>query len=265
MPDKFSVDRVREYWSQQALKHGQSHEASWSDKMAIEMEIREIVRHLADGDDVLDVGCANGYKTVQFASQKRIVIRGVDASPEMVTEACSRASGLDHELLGEIDFRGGDIVALDEPAAGYDKVIVTRVLINLVEWDQQLKGLLECIRVLRSGGLILLSEATLQGWRRLNKLRREWGLSDIPMPPFNQYLDQEHVVEAMFPHARLVEIVDFASTYYVGTRVIKPLLIDALGADMDVADPETEWNRWCSQLPAWGDYGTQKLFVFQKR
>jgi hypothetical protein len=25
-----------------------------------------------------------------------------------------------------------------------------------------------------------------------------------------------------------------------------------------------EWNRWFAQLPAWGDYGTQKLFVFRK-
>jgi hypothetical protein len=32
-----------------------------------------------------------------------------------------------------------------------------------------------------------------------------------------------------------------------------------------VADPEIEWNRFFSQLPEWGDYGTQKLFVFRKR
>jgi hypothetical protein len=62
----------------------------------------------------------------------------------------------------------------------------------------------------------------------------------------------------------LVDIADFASTYYVGTRVLKPLIIRALGAGLDVADPEAEWNRWFAQLPAWGDYGTQKLFVFKK-
>ena len=33
---------------------------------------------------------------------------------------------------------------------------------------------------------------------------------------------------------------------------------------IDAADPRMEWNRWFSQLPSWGDYGTQKLFVFQK-
>jgi hypothetical protein len=43
------------------------------------------------------------------------------------------------------------------------------------------------------------------------------------------------------------------------------LLDRALGGVIDVANPNMEWNRWLSQLPAWGDYGTQKLFVFRKR
>jgi hypothetical protein len=51
----------------------------------------------------------------------------------------------------------------------------------------------------------------------------------------------------------------------VGTRVVKPLLARALGGEVDVADPKMHWNRWCSELPAAGDYGTQKLFVFRKK
>jgi len=62
-----------------------------------------------------------------------------------------------------------------------------------------------------------------------------------------------------------MEMVNFSSTYYIGTRVLKPLLIKALSADIDVADPDMEWNRWFAQLPAWGDYGTQELFIFKKR
>ena len=48
--------------------------------------------NLSDGDKVLDIGCANGYSTVQFASQRKIDIRGVDYIPEMV-ERRSPASG----------------------------------------------------------------------------------------------------------------------------------------------------------------------------
>ncbi len=46
---------------------------------------------------------------------------------------------------------------------------------------------------------------------------------------------------------------------------MKPLLAQATGAPVDVADPLSEWNRFVASLPAAGDYGTQKLFVFRKR
>jgi ubiquinone/menaquinone biosynthesis C-methylase UbiE len=233
--------------------------------MVIEMEIRNILQRLEDNDRVLDVGCANGYSTVQFASQRRVNIRGVDYIPEMIEQARQRLQGFADKLLGKVEFEMGDITGLNEPNDSYDKVVVIRVIINLGHWSRQLKGLRECARVLKPGGTLLLSEATMQGWRKLNAFRREWGLFDIPMPPFNQYVDQDQVIEAMSPELHLAELVNFASTYYVGTRVLKPLLIQALGEKINVADPNMYWNNWFAQLPAWGDYGTQKLFVFRKK
>ena len=264
MVEKFGMEQIRAYWAEQALEHGPSPSASWSDQMVIEMEIREILKRLEDGDRVLDVGCANGYSTIQFASQKKVNIRGLDYIPEMIQQARLRLSELEGKLAGTVKFDVGDITALNEPPEAYDKVVVIRVIINMSDWSQQFKALRECVRVLKPGGLLLLSEATLQGWHRMNKFRQEWELPPIPMPPFNQYLDQERVIEAASPDLKLVEMADFSSTYYVGTRVLKPLLIQALGAKVNVANPAMEWNRWFAQLPSWGDYGTQKLFVFRK-
>jgi ubiquinone/menaquinone biosynthesis C-methylase UbiE len=266
MTEKFSLEQIREYWRCQALKYGQSPAASWSDRMAVELEIREISKRLTDGDRVLDVGCGNGYSTIQFASKKRIRIRGLDYVPEMIEQARLQLSKMSHKLLGTVEFDVGDVTALDgEPNDTYDKVVSTRAIINLGEWNCQLKGLRECARVLKPDGIFLLSEATFQGWRRLNSFRREWGLPEIPIPPFNQYLDQEQVIEAVSSDLQLVELVNFASTYYVGTRVFKPLFIQALGARADASNPDMEWNRWFAELPSWGDYGTQKLFVFRRR
>jgi hypothetical protein len=138
------------------------------------------------------------------------------------------------------------------------------VLINLGTWERQVAGMRECTSVLKAGGLLLLSEATVQGWKRLNALRREWHLDDIPMPAFNTYIDVDRLVEEVGGDLELVDVVDFSSTYFVGTRVLKPLLIAALGEPIDVADPNMEWNRWFASLPAWGDYGTQKLLIFRK-
>jgi ubiquinone/menaquinone biosynthesis C-methylase UbiE len=264
MTTRLNQSEVYEYWTRQAREHGQSPSASWSDHRVIEMEIREIAKHLTDGDKVLDVGCANGYSSVQLACARRVHLRGLDYVPEMIERARAGLATMQDNLVGSVEFDVGDITQLKEPANSYDKVIVVRVLINLGTWERQINGLRECTRVLKPGGLLLLSEATLQGWRRLNALRKEWGMDDIPMPAFNQYLDEEEVIAAVGSEAKLLELSNFASTYYVGTRVLKPLLAQATHTPVSAADPNTEWNRWFSQLPPAGDYGTQKLFVFRK-
>jgi SAM-dependent methyltransferase len=256
-------DQVREYWRSQAVDHGQSSAASWSDRPVIEMEILTISKYLCDDDEVLDVGCANGFSTVQYAATRKLRVLGLDYIPEMIEQAERRLNV--SSLKGTASFRVGNITALDLPDGTFDKVIVTRVIINLGEWANQLRGIRESVRVLKSGGILLMSEATLQGWHRMNSFRREWSLPDVPMPSFNNYVDEELVLAETAGTMDLIEVVNFASTYYVGTRVLKPLLIRALNINVDVADPEMHWNRWFSQLPAAGDYGTQKLFVLRKR
>jgi ubiquinone/menaquinone biosynthesis C-methylase UbiE len=261
---KLTNEEIRSYWTQQAREHGQSPSASWSDHCVIEMEIREILRFLNDDDRVLDVGCANGYSSLEFARARRVSLRGLDYIPDMINEARNRSLAIRDMLVGSVEFNVGDIVQLQEPDDFYDKVVVVRVLINLGDWDRQLTAIRQCIRVLKPGGLLLLSEATLQGWRRLNKLRHEWGLDDIPMPSFNEYLDEEKIVSAITGHGHIQKISNFASSYYVGTRVIKPLLAKVTNAPVDAADPNAEWNRFCSHLVSAGDYGTQKLFIIKK-
>ena len=265
MHNKLNLEQIQQYWTEQALKHGQSPSSSWSDHSVMEMEIREILRHFENNDRILDVGCANGYSTCQFASQKKVAIRGLDYIPEMIGNARMRLEDIKDKLLGTVEFDVGDITALKEPSGAYDKVVVIRVVINLADWARQVLGLRECLRVLKPGGMLLLSEATVQGWQKLNTFRNEWGMSAIPMPPFNLYLDEEKVIKELSDAMELVEIANFASTYYVGTRVLKPLLVQALGGTMNAADADMEWNRWFSQLPSCGDYGTQKLFVFKKK
>ena len=259
----FTREENLRHWREEAERLRDPGAASWTDRMAVELEIRELDRHLSAGQRVLDVGCANGFTTMRLARENAIDISGVDPVPELIELARARS---ERESTGStVSFTVGDITALEQPAGAYDRVIVVRVLINLAGEDQQRQALGECARVLRPGGLLLLSEATVQGWERLNALRREWGLDDVPVPAFNRYLDQDRVPELAPPDLALREVVNFASTYYLGTRLIKPLMIRTLGLPMDPADPEAEWNRLCAQLPAVGDYGIQKLFVFVKR
>jgi ubiquinone/menaquinone biosynthesis C-methylase UbiE len=228
------------------------------------MEVDQLLSFLADGDSVLDIGCANGFSTLRYARDRRVKVLGLDYIPQMIEAARAEVARSSAGLRGSVSFDVGDILELEAYAGQFDKVVVVRVLINLGDWEKQQAALRQGARALKPGGMLLLSEATVQGWRRLNALRREWGLEDIAMPPFNNYLDVDAVVEAAGPDLKLVELRDFASSYYVATRVLKPLLARVAGAGIDVADPLSEWNRWASMLPVCGDYGTQKMFVFRK-
>jgi SAM-dependent methyltransferase len=257
------AEEIRQFWSEQARAHGESPCASWSDHRVIELEIGAIGAHLRAGDRVLDAGCANGYSSARYAALGVHVV-GVDYIPEMVENAESRRQALPRDVAARLEFRVGDIKSLDFEDASFDAVVSTRVIINLPSWDEQLRGLRECVRVLRPGGLFLLSEATEQGWRRLNALRREWGLADIPMPSFNLYLDQGRVLDALAGEVEVEAIGDFASSYYVATRLLKPLLAARAEVAVDVADPDAEFNRWAAMLSPAGDYGTQKLFVLRR-
>src|SRR5262249_41059256 len=154
-------------------------------------------------------------------SQRSVNIRGIDYIPEMIDNARTRLARVSERLMGQVEFAQGDVTALDEQRETYDKVVSIRVLINLGCWERQLLALTQCSRVLKKGGTLLLSEATIQGWEKLNQFRREWGLPDIPMPPFNFYLDEERLTSELPEGLRLVETVNFASTYYVGTRLLK--------------------------------------------
>lgn len=266
MSERFQPEQIRQFWTDQAVAHGGSPDASWSDRPVIEMEVGNLTRYLSDGDLVLDAGCANGWSTIEYAQQHHGVrVHGIDYIPQMIDIARNRLKELNASVAERLRFDVADITDLPMADQTYDKVVVTRVLINLMTWPMQAQSLNHCLRVLKKGGLLLLSEATLQGWQSLNAFRAEWGLEPIPMPPFNQYLDENQVIEAARPQAELVEVNNFASTYYVGTRVFKPLLDAALGGRVNVADPLMHFNRFFAQLPPAGEYGTQKLFVFRKR
>lgn len=265
LTSKKHMAQIQDFWTNNAKTFGASHEASWSDKYCIELEIREILNYLKDGDSVLDVGCANAYSTIRYACEKDVTIKGIDYIDEMIKNAQKRKKEFKKSIVGKVDFQVGNILKLADSDHSYDKVIAVRVICNLFNSENQKKGLLECARVLKNGGFLLFSEPTIQGWEKLNKFRAEWQLEKIGMPDQNRYLDENFILDILQKNSmRLVKVQNFASTYFVMTRIIKPLMSYARGIENNIVDPDLEWNRLSSLLPAFGDYGIQKLFIFQK-
>ena len=256
------IDKIKKYYEKKVKENKNSSTSSMPDAILIEKEIALISDYIKDGDRVLDIGCANGYSTMKYAKDKRCYIKGIDFSESMIKNAKRDYQKKKNKIKGKVKFEVGDIKNIKEKDNQFGKVISKRCIINLPKWDLQKIALSELIRVLKKGGELIMSEASRQGWENMNKLRAEFGLKEIPQPWFNLYIDEEKLFSFMKKNnTEKIEVINFSSTYYIGSRVIQPFVI---GKKKEPCY-DSEINRLFSLLPNYGDYGTQKLFRFRKK
>ena len=256
--------KIKKFWDEQAAKFESSAKASMPDELLHDLEIEQVIARIQEGSKVLDVGCANGYTTLRLARSKRITIKGVDYSEAMIKMANEELRRWGPEVKKTVSFDVGDVLELQEDEASYDQLVCKRVLINLVAWENQKRALENLHRVLKRGGTLLLSEASKQGWENMNRLRKAFYLEEIPMPWHNLYLDEEQLFAFAAPLFETVEVLNFSSTYYVGSRIMQPLILKMFDPERQ-PEYDSEINRFFSLLPPYGDYGTQKLYVFAKK
>jgi len=218
-------DHIRDYWELQGEKHGASHWASWGDNWMIDLEIETIAEFINDGDKVLDVGCANGFGVFRQAeSHQRLSIMGVDFAAKMIDAA--QKVKQEKSLGADVEFREGDVRSLEFPDNVFDLVYTTRVLINLPTWELQVQGIAECVRVVKPGGTVVLSEGFWEPLIRLNAIRAICHLPALVEHDFNRYLKmsvlERHLCELGYPY----EINDFSSIYYLGSRLLREMVTD---------------------------------------
>ena len=107
---------------------------------------------LADGDQVLDVGCGTGGDARAIAGLfPGVSVLGVDASEDKIREAQTQSLGLPRP----VDFRVGDAYALSFDDDTFDACRADRVFHHLVDPP---RALAEMTRVTRSGGRVAISD-----------------------------------------------------------------------------------------------------------
>lgn len=254
---------IKGFWDRKAKEHGISYKSSWEDYYCMQLELETIARFLSDNNMVLDIGCGNGTGTICLASEKLLRIKGIDYSEEMIRAAEKLlAEKGDTNIKGEISFAVGDILNLKEKESYYDMAITRRVIINLGTLENQIKAVREVYKILKLGGVFLMSEATVSGLQKINALRKEFGLDELKQPWHNIYIDEDKFIKEVSGFFEPVEILNFSSTYYIGSRVVQPFIKRTLGQSPDYL---SEINRYFMHLPSFGDYGIQKLFILRKK
>jgi ubiquinone/menaquinone biosynthesis C-methylase UbiE len=115
---------------------------------------------LVPGHHVLDVGCGTG--TLAFALAGRIQpdgsVRGVDASPEMIAVATSKAA----RRTASARFQVAAAQALPFPDASFDAVVTSLMLHHLPQQDR-LPAVEELLRVLKPGSTLVIVEFQAPG------------------------------------------------------------------------------------------------------
>jgi SAM-dependent methyltransferase len=106
----------------------------------------------------LDIGCAGGRNTL-FLAWHRVEVYAIDASLGMLEETRSRLGRLIGDEIARERVQEGRMDDLSRfPDASFDLVISLGVLHQAESWPEWNRAADEGARVLRPGGLLLLSE-----------------------------------------------------------------------------------------------------------
>ncbi|MFC1630136.1 class I SAM-dependent methyltransferase [Patescibacteria group bacterium] len=257
--DKKTKNKIKKFWDKQAKEYGQQIQATSPDIIDMELEVKNIDQYIKDGAKVLDIGCGNGYLTIELAKRKKIKITGTDYSDEMIKQANNTLRKLDNNLKKRIRFQVGDILLMNEKEK-FDIVVTDRCLINLINFNEQKRAIKNIYQALKKNGLYIMCENTLDGLNKLNSMRKLVELKEIPMRWHNQYLDEKSLLKFLKKHFRVLEINNFESLYFIASRVLNAKLTPQ-GKEPNYL---AEINKIAAKLPSVGDCAPTKIFLLKK-
>jgi len=104
--------------------------------------------YLTEGEKVLDLGCGNG-RWFKLFQKKKIDYVGVDFSEELIKVA--------KRNYPQAKFQTADILKLPFPDNCFDKIYSIAVLHHIPSEELRLKSLKEAKRVLKPGGILILT------------------------------------------------------------------------------------------------------------
>lgn len=247
------ANHIKKFWDSQADKPG--HNASWGDNWCVSLEIDNISQYIKDGDTVLDVGCANGFAMLEQHKRHKIAVTGIDFSEQMVEAAWKNKMA---------NACVGDVRKISFPDETFDVTYTTRCLINLPTWEEQMQGIKECIRVTKTGGTVILSEAFYEPLQKLNAIRLIAGLPPLVEHDFNRYIKKQKLGEFLLElNPDQWTVNDFSSVYYLGSRFLRELVTNVNDFE-GYSNPINEIFFNLEKDYSGGGFGIQQAYIIKK-
>ncbi len=190
MDEKYAeniLSRVKKHYSLVYEKFSRTRDKPW-------YEINFLFnRYIEKNDCVLDLGCGNGrfYELIK----DRTNYFGIDNSEELISLARKR--------YPEADFKKGDALNIPFPDNYFNKVFSVSVLHHFPSKDLREDFLKECKRVLKPGGILIITVWDLTKKPRIKKLAyKNYFLKIIGKSKldFNDVLVDWHGISKIFVH-----------------------------------------------------------------
>jgi len=244
---------VYDYWQKRANEREDPFDISGNDTVLASLEIRYLRKYLPTGCKVLEIGCSAGRVIKELVKTHPNSYYGIDFSENMINKAVSLR-------LPDCRFDVQDILSYEKDNC-CDVVYSVRCIINLLDSQDHLKMIERIAHWLKSKGKVILLEATKEGLDKINQYRKIAGLEQIVPHEFNNYIDLSSFMPR-FEKYFSFEIVEFASSYYLASRLFNAFVAKLESRPMQYEDPI---NILGAKLPVFADFAPHKMIIGRKK
>jgi len=257
---------VKNYWEERAGQNQSSVTGTTNDVYLRELEIRtfcDTLKNLGinENGNILDVGCGDGYTTLNIASNFPVnIFTGIDYSENMIANA---KKNLQKSSCSNVNFKVADATKISEyfEPSSFDFILSDRCLINLETNINQYEAIKQISSLVKPGGYYIAIENFTEGQNNLNEARKKMGLNEIPVRWHNLFFNENEFVKNVRQWFRQVDFVEFSSAYYFATRVIYSALCKHRNVEPDYLD---DIHKIAVDLPVIGQYSPIRLVILKK-
>jgi ubiquinone/menaquinone biosynthesis C-methylase UbiE len=218
---------------------------------------------LMGGQKILDVGCGDGYTTLNIAKNfTNIEFIGVDYAENMIDNAQTNLQ-VNFKQLNNVTFKVADATNISKSfdAKSFDVILSDRCLINLKDTAIQYETIKQISSLLKPSGYYVGIENFVEGNNNLNAARKQMGLTEIPIRWHNLFFTEVEFIDKVKQWFSSIEFVEFSSAYYFATRVIYSAICKLQNVEPDYLN---DIHKIAIDLPAYGKFSPIKLIKLRK-
>jgi len=259
-----NLKKTYTHYENEAKNKSFSSKSTMQDQFIRQLEIGKISQLLKEvlennSEKIIEIGCGNGHTIQKLSKKIKAEFVGIDVNKEMIKIAKKNSK--------KNTFMVDDIINTKIPKNSFDVVFTERCLINLADWKTQKKALKNIFSILRSKGKFIMLEAFDDGLIDLNKARKSLGLDKINPAWHNYYFNKKKlenyvkpIFQDYFSNSSKIKFDNFLSSYYFGSRVLYPSLIQ----NKTKLTYNNKFIDFFSFIPSYGNYSPLQCCVLEK-